>query len=78
MPLFNINHLNRSLAINDNIVIADEREILIVVVCVPADGKHQLKPRSIILQQLNILAGDKDDLSYHFPLFRLLHSLQSI
>ena len=33
---------------NDNIPIVDEGKRRIVAVCVSADGKHQLKPRSIV------------------------------
>ena len=35
-----VNHLNRSLAVNDDVVVTDESEILIVAVCIPADGRE--------------------------------------
>lgn len=43
-----VNHLNRSLAVDDDVAVADENEIPIVTICVPANGKHQAESRSII------------------------------
>ena len=43
-----VNHLKRARAVDDNFSIADESKRLVVVICVPANGKHQFKARSVV------------------------------